>query len=137
MKKLLLCSLLAMAAIFAQAQSSTLMPLIAGDTIVNTGTVTKTVTVTTAPSGIFLQATLTKISGTGAGTAQLQFSLDGVNYVNSGSAYTITNTATQAAQFTVTAPVPQYVRILFTGSGTESVQVRVYYRAPKYQSSSF
>jgi hypothetical protein len=119
-----------------KAQFSTLLPLVAGDTIVNTGTVTKTVTVTTGPSGLFLQANLTKISGTGAGTAQLQLSLDNVNFVNSGSAYTITNTASQACQFSVASPVAQYVRILFTGSGTESVQVRIYYRAPKYQGLS-
>lgn len=134
MKKLLLLSLLSVCiGLTSQAQFSIQMPLILGDTIVNTGTVTKTVQVTTAPSGIVLQTNLTKISGTGAGTAQLQISLDNVNYVNSGSAFTITNVATQATTFSIAAPVPQYCRILFTGSGTESVQVRVWYRAPKYQ----
>lgn len=117
----------------ASAQISTLMPLVLGDTIANTGTVTKTVRVTTGPSGIVLHTELFKLSGTGAGTVQLQLSNSGVTYVNSGSAYTITNTFPQAAEFTITAPVPEYVRLLYTGTGTESVQVRVYYRAPKYQ----
>lgn len=136
MKKFFVLAALVLAGFASQAQVSTLMPLVAGDTIVNTGTVTKTIRVTTGPSGIFIHCTLTKISGTGAGTAQLQLSLDGTNFVNSGSAYTITNTATQVAQFSLTAPIPEYVRILFTGSGTESVQVRTYYRAPKYQGTS-
>jgi hypothetical protein len=134
MKKLLFLSLIAVfACSWSFAQFSTQMPLIAGDTIVNTGTVTKTVRVTTAPSGIILQTNLTRISGTGAGTAQLQISLDNVNYVNSGSAFTITNVAAQSTTFSIAAPVPEYCRILFTGSGTESVQVRVWYRSTKYQ----
>lgn len=137
MKKVLIFLSLAVITFGAQAQVSTLLPLVAGDTIANTGTVTKTVRVTTGPSGIYLQAILTKISGTGAGTAQLQVSLDGTNFTNSGSAFTITNVATQNAVFNVVAPVPEYCRILFTGSGTESVQVRIWYRAPKYQPSSF
>lgn len=133
MKKLfLLCSLFALV-LAASAQTSVPLPLVAGDTIVNTGTVTKTQQFTSGPSGVILQANLTKISGTGAGTAQLQISLDGVNFVNSGSAFTITNVASQSTTFSVAAPVPQYLRILFTGSGTESVQVKVLYRAPKYQ----
>lgn len=118
------------------AQVSTLMPLILGDTIANTGTVTKTLPrITDAPSGVALFTVLNKISGTGAGTAQLQVSLDGTNYVNSGSAFTITNVTTQATVFTVPAPVFEYVRVLFTGSGTESVQVRMYYRKTRYQLS--
>lgn len=133
MKKLIGLLILIAASYFSQAQVSVLMPLIAGDTIANTGTVAKTVQITTGNSGIVLQANLTKISGTGAGSAQLQISLDNVNYVNSGSAFTITNVASQSTTFSVAAPVPQFVRILFTGSGTESVQVRVYYRSPKYQ----
>lgn len=118
---------------FAQAQRAILMPLVAGDTIVNTGTVTKLLPALTAGySGVSIQANLAKISGTGAGTAQLQISLDGTNFVNSGSAFTITNVAAQSASFTISSPVPVYAQILFTGSGTESVQVRIYYVARKY-----
>ena len=122
-----------MAFSFANAQRAILMPLIAGDTIVNTGTVTKTLPPLTAGySGAMIQANLTKISGTGAGTAQLQISLDGTNFVNSGSAFTITNVASQSTTFSISSPVPVYAQVLFTGSGTESVQVRIYYVVRKY-----
>lgn len=109
------------------------LPLAAGDTIVNTGTSSKVIQVTTGPSGLAVQVVLTKISGTGAGTTVIQGSNDGVNYVTIGSAFTITNVATQSTVFYVTAPVPQYLKVLSTGSGTESVQQVVWYRSPKYQ----
>jgi len=133
MKKLcsLVFALCLAAGVFAQ--DAVLMPLQAGDTITNTGTSSKVLAVTSGPSGVYLQAIFNKLSGTGAGTAQLQGSLDGVNYVNIGSAYTITNVTTQTTTFSIVAPVPKYLKVLNTGSGTESVQVRYWYRAPKYQ----
>lgn len=130
MKKSFLIGLFAALAFTVQAQRAALLPLVLGDTIVNTGTVTKTLPALTAGyNGLILQMNLTKLSGTGAGTVQLQTSLDGVNWVNSGSAFTITNVASQAALFTITAPVPVYCRLLCTGSGTESVQTNTYYLA--------
>lgn len=136
-KRILFC-LTALAITAASfAQTSTKMPLVAGDTIVNTGTSSKILQVTTAPAGVVLHVVLNKISGTGAGTVQLQQSLDGVNYVNLGSAFTITNVTTQSTVFTVAAPVPQWIKILSTGSGTESVQQVIWYRAPKYQTQQY
>ncbi len=138
MKKFLfLFSFIATLALSGFSQTSTKIPLAAGDTITNTGTASKVLQVTTAPSGVVLHVVLTKLSGTGAGTVQLQQSLDGVNYVNVGSAFTITNVATQSTVFTVTAPVPQWIKVLATGSGTESVVQTVWYRAPKYQTNTF
>jgi hypothetical protein len=132
--KSFLIALLAMAMAFtANAQRASVMPIAAGDTINNTGTVTKQLpTITGGYSGVMIQMNLSKISGTGAGTVQLQASLDNTNWVNSGSAFTITNVSTQAAQFTVTSPVPVYLRLLCTGSGTESVATVTYYVYRKY-----
>ncbi|MDP4151189.1 MAG: hypothetical protein Q8943_17415 [Bacteroidota bacterium] len=109
------------------------MPLAAGDTIVNTGTSAKTITCTYGIAGIAVEVLLTKISGTGAGTVQLQGSNDNVNFTNLGSAFTITNVATQSTMFYVTAPVPQYLKVLATGSGTESVVQTVIHRMSRYQ----
>lgn len=134
MKKLLSLVLVLGVMTSCLAQDAVQLPLALGDTIVNTGTSSKVLTVTSGPSGVYMQAIFNKISGTGAGTAQLQGSLDGVNYVNIGSAYTITNVTTQTTTFSIAAPVPKYLKVLNTGSGTESVQVRYWYRAPKYQS---
>jgi len=101
---------------------ATVLALKAGDTTVNTGTSTRVFPVLTAGyEGVVIQDVITKQSGTGAGTVQLQSSLDGTNWVNLGSAYTITNVATQSAIFYVNNPVPVYLQLLVTGSGTESI----------------
>ncbi len=115
------------------AQSTVQVAPATGDIIVNTGTVTKKITVTTGISGLWVGFVGVLNSGTGAGTIQMQVSPDGVNYVNSGSAYTITNVATQVTTFSIAAPVPQYVAFVITGSGTENITFKTYYRAPKYQ----
>jgi hypothetical protein len=137
MKKYLLilvCSLIGLSA-FAQKGTAVKLPLAVGDTLTDAGTVTKYINVTGGYNGVAIQVVLTKLSGTGAGTVQLQSSLDGVNYVNLGSAYTITNTATQSQVFYVTSPVANKIKVLCTGSGTESVKVAVWYRTPTFQSN--
>ena len=115
------------------AQTSVKFPTIVGDTVVNTGTQSKVIAVTGGYSGVAVQVILTKLSGTGAGTVKVQGSLDGTNYKDIGSAYTITDVTTQSCTFYVTAPLPQYVKVLTTGSGTESILPVVYYRLSKYQ----
>lgn len=132
MKKILILGLLICSFAMVNAQRATLMPLVAGDTIVNTGTVAKIFTATAGYSGAAVQVVLSKISGTGAGTVQLYGSLDGTNYTAIGSAYTITDVATQSQVFYVTAPLAVYIKVLATGSGTESVKMRTYYVERKY-----
>lgn len=133
MKKFLFLLIALVSAVSLNAQTVTKMPLVAGDTIVNTGTSSKIFTASAGYSGGVIHVVLNKISGTGAGTVQVQGSLDGVNYVNLGSAFTITNVATQSQVFYLTAPLPHYVKVLSTGSGTESVQQVVYYVLRRYQ----
>jgi hypothetical protein len=133
MKKLIfLFALVVSLTISANAQRAFTMPLAAGDTIVNTGTSSKVILLTAPYQGIAVQVILTKLSGTGAGTVQLQGCNDGVNYTNIGSAFTITNVTTQSTMFYVTGPVPVYLKVLATGSGTESVVQTVNYVLRKY-----
>jgi len=74
------------------------------------------------------QVNYTLNSGTGAGTSQLQQSLDGVNFINVGSAYTITNTASQSNIFTVAVDnVAAYYQVLVTTTGTQSLSVAGFY----------
>jgi hypothetical protein len=117
------------------AQEVVTLPLAAGDTITNTGTAVRVIKTTGGASGVVVQVNLTKLSGTGAGTIQMQGSLDNVTYTNIGSAYTITNTFPQGPEFIITAPLPKYIKVLSTGSGTESVVQTILYRLPKYQTS--
>lgn len=129
MKKIIAIAALFMGFAFnSTAQSSVRFPLIAGDTIVNTGTVSKIFSTTGKISGVAVQVVLTKVSGTGAGTVQLQGSLDGTNYKIIGSASTITDVASQNFTFFITSPCPQYFKVLYTGSGTEVVATKTYYR---------
>ena len=69
------------------------------------------------------QPTFTKISGTVAGTAALQGSVDGVSYTTIGSAFTLTDVASQSTSFVVAPSSYQYYRLLITPSGTQSTKV--------------
>ena len=124
--------MLLFAAYTANAQTATKMPLVAGDTVTNTGTANKVFMLTAGYSGAAVQAVVTKLSGTGAGTVGVYGSLDGTNYKQIGSDYTVTNTATQSQVFYITAPVPVYVKVLETGSGTMSAVLTVKYVARRY-----
>lgn len=132
MKKLFaLLSILVCLVIHSQAQTVH-MPLTAGDTVTNTGTASKIFTISGGYSGAVIQAIVTKLSGTGAGTVQLFGSEDGVNYKQIGADYTVTNVTTQSQIFYVTAPLPKFVKILETGSGTMSAVLTVYYDLRRY-----
>lgn len=121
-------------ACMASAQNATLLPLAAGDTVVNTATVNKAVTLVTAGySATGVQYILNKISGTVAGTCKFQGSLNGTEWEDIGSAYTNTDIAKNSKVFTISNGVPYtYLRLQVVGSGTMSGQIRVYYVNKKY-----
>lgn len=133
MKKLIfLFALVIGFATFTHAQTATLMPLIAGDTVVDAGTVNKQFSSTAGYSAVGVQIVITKISGTVAGTTKLQGSLDGSNWEDIGSAFTHTNVASQAKLFTVSGAPYVYIRTTSVGTGTMAAQVRVRYVQKKY-----
>lgn len=136
MKKILSLLLLAVLMAFSNnthAQTPSLLPLIAGDTVVNTATVNKQITASAGYSAVGVQAVITKISGTVAGTATFQGSLDNTNWETIGSAFTMTNVATQAKLFVQSGGSPyHYYRVSFVGSGTMSASVRIYYVVRKF-----
>lgn len=135
MKKLifiLLAGLLAFAE--SNAQSASLLPLTAGDTLAQSAssdTVTKTIRVTAPASALGIQVVMTKLSGTASGKAYLYGSQDGTNYVISDSSAAFTDQTTNVAQFSK-SPVPWtyyrvQVRPMGAATGTQSSIVRVYY----------
>lgn len=69
---------------------------------------------------VAVQVNITKTSGTLAGSVVLQGSLDGTNFVNIGSAFTVTNVASQSTFFFVPKASNGYTyfKVLDTGSGT-------------------
>jgi len=132
MKKLLFLFALVIGMVSASfAQSATLMPLIAGDTVNNGGTVTKIFTATAGYSALGVQPVITKISGTVGGTAILSRSLDGVNYVNTDT-LTLTNVATNTTIFAKVTTPAVYYKLAVTGTGTMAAQVRLYYVLRKH-----
>ena len=60
----------------------------------------------------------TKVSGTVAGSAKLQGSIDGTNWIDVGSAYTLTNVATNVAVFEPTKLSFRYYRLYVATTGT-------------------
>jgi hypothetical protein len=95
------------------------------DTVTNSAT--KYLTAPAPISGykklITIQFWAVEISGTTAGTAQVQASLDGSIWYNIGSAYTLTDVASQTNGFTITDWGSLYLRVAITGSGTMSDKV--------------
>lgn len=79
--------------------------------------------VTLAPSLFYdqvsFQAKITKVSGTIAGTAILQWSNDNTNFINTDT-LTFSNQTTNTSIFVKTYNPAYYYRIKFTGSGTMS-----------------
>ena len=129
----------------AQFGRAAAFPLIAGDTLNNTDTVTKTITATAGYICGAIQVNLSKISGTVGGKAYLYQSLDGANFVVTDSAtYTTlsttvpsitTPTVTAVAQFQKTPLPSTYYAVVATSTGTVSMQVRVLYTLRKYSTS--
>jgi hypothetical protein len=131
MKKfLMILSCVLALCVVGQAQVTT-MPLALGDTAVDAGVADKVFEVTAGYEGVIVQAIVTKISGTVAGTVGLYGSLDGTNYKQIGSDFTATNVASQTHVFYVTAPVARYLKVVQTGSGTMSAVLTVKYLARK------
>ena len=110
----------------AFAQTAIVMPLIAGDTAVNTTAVTKAVPVTAGYSVAGFQPVLTKISGTVAGKTYLLARLDGTNWVRQDS---ITNLdiTTNTTLWSKANPAGTQYAVQVVGTGTMSAQLRVWY----------
>jgi hypothetical protein len=133
MKKLLSLIVVMVLAGSTFAQKATLMPLVAGDTVTNSGTVSKVLPVFTAGySGVVIQPVLTKLSGTAAGTIILYESLDGTNYKSTGDTLTLTNVTTNTVVWKKTSPVPVYYKAVAGGGSSVSAVLRIYYVARKY-----
>jgi len=99
---------------------------IAGSPVTNTGVGTATATITQSYETATIQAVFTKTSGTLAGTATLQASLDGTNYatvatqatVAGAATYTVTDVATQSVIFIINKAPYKFYRVSWTGTGT-------------------
>lgn len=125
MKNLIFVTLLFIANLtFAQTNPATnLLPAL--DTLTNTTPVSLTKLVVGHYATVTVATVITKISGTVAGTAALQGSIDGVKYyaISGASNLTLTDVASQGTLWTLTDSPYTYYRVLGTGSGTMAASI--------------
>ncbi len=124
----------------AKAQTWSTFPVIAGDTLNNADTVTKSFPVTAGYSVMGIQVNLKKISGTVAGKAYLFRSSDGVSYqlidsasytaVPTGSMFS--TTVTNVAQFEKPYPSGGKYLVNAVSSGSVSARVTMQYVVRRY-----
>lgn len=133
MRNLVLIAVLAIS-FTANAQTSTVQSLFSNaasgvkltDTVTNTGTVTmSSAIVKGAPNESTVVATFTKLTGTVAGTATLQGSLNGTDWASASStSYTVTDLASQTTSWPLTGKPYLYFRVNVVGSGTSTYTVK-------------
>lgn len=95
------------------------------DTITNTTVKNQYAIVNGSNVHFTIQSTLTKISGTVAGTVKPQGSVDGINYVDIAgqTAFTLTDVASQTCAFPISNSPYQFYKVLVTPSGTQSTKI--------------
>lgn len=122
---------------YAQFGSGVKLPLAVGDTILNTTTVSKTISATGGYSGAFIQVLTTSQSGTRAAVARIFGSTDnGVTYDRINTTDSVTFSATTAHySFKVLGPLPPKIKVAVAGSGTQATLVQVWYVLRKYQNN--
>lgn len=133
MKNLILSTILFLLAFVFNANAQYTMTG-SGDTITDTGTKTATLQVKESYQSVSIQAVITKISGTVAGTVTLQGTIDGTNYVtvDTGAVlskhvtFTATNVASQSTVFIVQGSPYLKYRVSYTGSGTMAAKMSAY-----------
>lgn len=121
MKKLLFVLIAIVAAMTATESKAQLVTMTgSGDSITNTGTKYLTYALDGNVTASSIQVTFTKTSGTAAGKATIEYSIDGSNYHRvSLDSFNVTNTTTQYKLWTLNVPNSyKYVRIKVVGSGT-------------------
>lgn len=97
----------------------------ATDTITNAVSKSQFAIVNGANVHFTIQSTLTKISGTVAGTVKPQGSVDGITYydIPNQTALTLTDVASQGAIWVISNSPYQYYKVLVTPSGTQSTKI--------------
>lgn len=129
---------LAMPAILnkASAQAPVQLPVRAGDTLVNADTLTRYYNFSDGYAGVILTPSVTKISGTVAGTVYLYESPDGVHYGTTPlDSLVLSNTS--GAQFPnrgwrLSAPIAPQYKVVFITAATQSYYTRFIYVARRY-----
>ena len=110
------------------AQSVRLAPIVTGDTLLNTGSVSKVIPVSGGYAGISFQPKLYRsvTGGTWAGRVVLYHSNDGSLYRSTGDTLLLASDSTVI--WNKAAPNPGYYKIIASGATTINAAFRLYYR---------
>jgi len=134
MKKLLFLSL-ALFAFMANSNAQLVTMTGSGDSIVNSGTKYLSYNLDGNVVASSIQVIFTKTSGTSAGKATVEYSIDGTNYHRVQlDSFNVANTTTQSQIWTLNVPNSyKYVRIKVVGSGTSRYRLNglIYLRKEK------
>lgn len=136
MKKLFFALAFLLVGVSAQAQSYTLLSVWGATTDSVTNTETTVMSKQIPGTGVVtVQLNITKISGTAAGAAILQGSLDGskwvtLHYATGGAttgvqndSFTLTNVTDQSVTWVINPSAYVYYRVSVTGSGTNLMRL--------------
>ena len=120
MKKFIIALIALVAFAATSSAQSTATMTGSGDSIVNSGTKYLTADLSGNVVASAIQVVFTKTSGTAAGKATIEYSIDGTNYFRvSTDSLNVTNVTTQSKLWTITLPNSyRNVRIKVVGSGT-------------------
>lgn len=99
------------------------------DTVDNTEALSQIKQITGYHKVLSIQSTITKISGTVAGSVVLMGSLNGVTYdtVSTAELFYPTNVATQTKVWALGVSDYVYYKVIYTGAGTMSAKIQTYY----------
>ena len=126
MKKIFSSIVLLLVINFCYSQAAISIPFVGIDSLVNTDTVVKNITLSSSLNGVIFQPVIGRVSGTAAGKVVFAQSIDGVNYISTDS-ITLTNVVTNTAFLTKTTPVATNWRITFYSSGTVRMWPQLWY----------
>jgi hypothetical protein len=126
MKKLLSLLVVLLSATALSAQTPQSIQFVGVDSLINTDTVVKNITLSTTLNGIVLQPVITRVSGTAAGKVFLAQSIDGANYITTDSLI-LSNQLVNTALITKTQPTALYYRLTFISSGTTALWPQLFY----------
>jgi len=125
MKKILILFAFIISAIYVNAQVDLKSEYsLTTDTVTNTGTVYMTVGAAFSGDNILaVSAKTTQLSGTSAGTATLEWSIDGTDYKTHPTADTMTIANGAVYIWSLDHTYAKKYRVKFTGSGTNTTKV--------------
>lgn len=126
MKKVLLSLIVLFAVTKTYAQPALSLPFVGVDSLINTDTVVKDITLSTTLNGIILQPVITRVSGTAAGKLFLAQSINGINYITTDSLI-LTDVPVNTTLITKSQPTALYYRLTFVSSGTTALWPQLWY----------